>query len=113
MNKQVYLDYHATTPVDPRVLDAMLPYLKDSFGNASSKTHPYGWAAREAVEKARSQVGSLLNASPGEIYFTGGATESNNISLLGAALHAPAERNHIITQSTEHHAVLDLSLIHI
>ena len=66
----------------------MLPYLKDSFGNASSKTHPYGWAAREAVEKARSQVGSLLNASPGEIYFTGGATESNNISLLGAALHA-------------------------
>ena len=76
MNKQVYLDYHATTPVDPRVLDAMLPYLKDSFGNASSKTHPYGWAAREAVEKARAQVGSLLNASPGEIYFTGGATGS-------------------------------------
>ena len=107
MNKQVYLDYHATTPVDPRVLDAMLPYLKDSFGNASSKTHPYGWAAREAVEKARAQVGSLLNASAGEIYFTGGATESNNISLLGAALHAPAERNHIITPSTEHHAVLD------
>ena len=107
MKKQVYLDYHATTPVDPRVLDAMLPYLKDAFGNPSSKTHPYGWAAREAVEKARAQVASLLNASAGEIYFTAGATESNNISLRGVTRQAPGKRDHIITQSTEHHAVLD------
>ena len=107
MKKQVYLDYHATTPVDPRVLEAMLPYLEGSFGNPSSKTHSYGWTAREAVENARAQVASLLNASPGEIYFTAGATESNNISLRGATRQAPGERNHIITQSTEHHAVLD------
>ena len=107
MKKQVYLDYHATTPVDPRVLDAMLPYLKDSFGNPSSKTHPFGWAAREAVEKARTQVASLLNASSGEIYFTAGATESNNISLRGVTRQPPGERDHLLTQSTEHHAVLD------
>ncbi|MEC9352218.1 MAG: aminotransferase class V-fold PLP-dependent enzyme, partial [Planctomycetota bacterium] len=107
MKKQVYLDYHATTPVDPRVLEAMLPYLEGSFGNPSSKTHSYGWTAREAVENARAQVAALLNASPGEIYFTAGATESNNISLRGATRQPAGERNHIITQSTEHHAVLD------
>ena len=107
MKKQVYLDYHATTPVDPRVLEAMLPYLEGSFGNPSSKTHSYGWTAREAVEDARAQVAGLLNASPGEIYFTAGATESNNISLRGVTRQPAGERNHIITQSTEHHAVLD------
>ena len=103
----VYLDHHATTPVDPRVLEAMLPYLRAHFGNASSKTHPYGWTAQEAVEKARGQVASLIGASPRAIVFTSGATEANNLALLGAARRAPKGRDHIVTQATEHHAVLD------
>jgi cysteine desulfurase len=105
--RRIYLDYHATTPLDPRVLDAMLPYLREEFGNPSSKTHPYGWAAQEAVEKARGQVAALLGAKPKEIVFTSGATESNNLALLGAAACAPKGRDHIVTQATEHHAVLD------
>lgn len=110
----VYLDHNATTPLDPRALDAMLPYLRDHFGNASSKNHPYGWKALEAVEAARSHVAAILGASSREIFFMSGATEANNLSILGLAAaqtgsrggKAPA-RNHIITQATEHHAVLD------
>ncbi|MBI4605508.1 MAG: cysteine desulfurase [Planctomycetes bacterium] len=106
--KCIYLDYNATTPVDPRVLEAMLPYLRDRFGNASSKTHPYGWAAAEAVEAAREQVASILGASPREVVFTSGATEANNIAILGLFPPAPAgPKRQVITQATEHHAVLD------
>jgi cysteine desulfurase len=111
----IYLDNNATTPLDPRVLDAMLPFLREHFGNASSKNHPYGWQASEAVEKARAQVAGLLGASPREIIFTSGATEANNLAILGLACgsapphseQGPPARNHIITQATEHHAVLD------
>ena len=105
--QRVYLDYHATTPVDPRVVDAMLPYLREEFGNPSSKTHPFGWSAQEAVETARGQVAKLIGASPKEIVFTSGATESNNIALFGSSSSASADRDHFVTQSTEHHAVLD------
>ena len=85
MRKQVYLDYHATTPVDPRVLDVMLPYFTEQFGNPASKQHAYGWRAQEAVEQARKQVASVIDASPGEIIFTSGATESNNLAIKGVA----------------------------
>lgn len=105
--KRVYLDHHATTPVDRRVLEAMLPYFCDHFGNPSSKTHPFGWAAQEAVETSRSLVARLIGASPKEIVFTAGATESNNLALFGAASTAPSGRDHILTQATEHHAVLE------
>jgi cysteine desulfurase len=104
---QVYLDNPATTRVDPRVRDAMLPYLGEEFGNPSSKLHPYGVRALEAVERARAQVASVLGASAREVVFTSGATESNNLAIFGAALKAPAGRRHVITQATEHHAVLD------
>src|SRR4029453_9758790 len=104
----IYLDNNATTPVDPRVLDALLPYLRDRFGNASSKSHPYGWAAAEGVEKARQEVAALLGASTREIIFTSGATEANNIAILGLFPLAPAgAKRQVITQATEHHAVLD------
>ena len=111
MNR-VYFDHHATTPVDPRVVDAMLPYLREEFGNASSKTHAFGWTAQEAVETARKHVAKMLGASTKEIIFTSGATESNNIAIHGLAATVmtptgPKGRDHIITQSTEHHAVLD------
>jgi len=103
-----YLDYNATTPVDPRVLDAMLPYLREKFGNASSKGHAYGWAANEAVEAARERVARLLGASPREIIFTSGATEANNLTILGLfGLKPEGKKRHVITQATEHHAVLD------
>jgi cysteine desulfurase len=105
--KCIYLDHNATTPVDPRVLAAMLPCLRDKFGNASSKNHPYGWEAKEAVEAARGHVAALLGASAREIVFTSGATEANNIALLGSAALAGGKRNHIISQATEHPAVLD------
>jgi cysteine desulfurase len=104
----IYLDHNATTPVDPRVLEAMLPYLRERFGNASSKTHPFGWAAGEAVEAAREKVAGLLGASAREIVFTSGATEANNIAILGFFPLAPAGgKTHVITESIEHHAVLD------
>jgi cysteine desulfurase len=108
----IYLDHNATTPLDPQVLTAMLPYFGEHFGNASSKNHSFGWKAKEAVESGRAQVASLLGASPREIVFTSGATESNNIAILGLAeesiRRAPAgHRPHVITQATEHHAVLD------
>ena len=103
----VYLDYHATTPVDPRVLSVMLPYFCEDFGNAASRQHKFGWKAQEAVDRARDQVAALIGASPGEIVFTSGATESNNLAIKGTA-HAFRERGkHIVTVATEHKSVLD------
>lgn len=107
MKTPVYLDYNATTPVDPRVLDRMLPHLSGVYGNASSKTHAYGWAAEEAVNVAREEVAALLGAEPGEIVFTGGATESINLAIKGLAAANTSRGRHIITWETEHSAVLD------
>jgi cysteine desulfurase len=100
----IYLDNHATTPVDPRVLDAMLPYLRERFGNASSRSHRYGWEAEEAVEKARAQVARLVGADPREIVFTSGASEANNLALKGAAARR-GDRNHIVASPLEHPSV--------
>ena len=107
MGRQVYLDYHATTPVDPRVLDAMLPYFTERFGNPASRQHSYGWQAQEAVEQARKQVAALLNASASEIIFTSGATESNNLAIKGVACALKDRGDHVITAATEHKSVLD------
>lgn len=109
MNDLIYLDYNATTPVDPRVLDAMLPYFRERFGNAASRHHRLGCQAAEAVERARGQVAAVLGADPREILFTSGATESNNLALKGV-LQSPyyAKRgDHLVTVTTEHKAVLD------
>ena len=103
----IYMDHHATTPVDPRVLEVMLPYFSEDFGNASSIDHIFGARAHQAVERAREQVASTLNARPGEIIFTSGATESDNIALLGAAERLASNGDHIITCVTEHKAILD------
>lgn len=104
----IYLDNLATTPLDPRVLEAMLPFFSLRFGNPSSRTHPWGWDAAEAVEAARSQVAALLAAAPREIVFTSGATEANNLALRGVAEAADDGRDHLVTCATEHHAVLDV-----
>jgi cysteine desulfurase len=107
MARPVYLDFHATTPVDARVLEAMLPYFSDRFGNPASRQHAYGWEAQKAVDTARSQVAALIGASPSEIVFTSGASESNNLAIKGA-VHARRTRgDHIITAATEHKSVLD------
>ncbi len=104
--KQVYLDYNATTPLDERVLEAMLPYLKEKYGNASS-VHNFGREAKTALEEAREKVAALLNADPSEIYFTSGGTESDNIALKGAAYINQSKKNHLIVSSIEHHAILE------
>jgi cysteine desulfurase len=103
----VYLDYHATTPVDPRALDAMLPYFTREFGNPASRQHAYGWAAADAVDTARGQVAALIGASPSEIVFTSGATESNNLAIKGTAEACRDRGDHIVTVATEHKSVLD------
>ncbi|MFH4978452.1 hypothetical protein AB6A40_005161 [Gnathostoma spinigerum] len=106
--KPIYLDVQATTPMDPRVLDAMLPYMINDFGNAHSRTHSYGWDAEAAVEKARKQVADLVGADPREIIFTSGATESNNIAVKGVChFYRQTGKNHVITVQTEHKCVLD------
>jgi len=103
----IYMDYGATNPCDPRVVDAMIPWLREHFGNPASRTHAYGWEAEAAVEKARVQVAELIGADPREIVWTSGATESNNLALKGAAHFYQSRGKHIITVKTEHKAVLD------
>jgi cysteine desulfurase len=103
----IYLDHHATTPVDTRVVEAMLPYFTEKFGNAASRQHQFGWEANDAVERARKQVAALIGASGKEIVFTSGATEANNLAIKGAAKARQGERDHVVTVATEHKAVLD------
>ena len=108
----IYLDHHATTPVDARVLEAMLPFFTETFGNAASKQHRFGWDANDAVERARKQIAALIGAGSKDVVFTSGATEANNLAIKGAAKAAAdgadrATRDHIVTIATEHKAVLD------
>ncbi|MDP2390527.1 MAG: cysteine desulfurase family protein, partial [Acidobacteriota bacterium] len=103
----IYLDHHATTPVDARVLEAMLPFFSEKFGNAASKQHAFGWAASDAVERARKQVAALIGAGGKDVIFTSGATEANNLAIKGAAKARQADRDHLVTVATEHKAVLD------
>src|SRR5690242_5244813 len=111
MKLPIYMDYHATTPVDPRVFEAMAPYFTEVFGNPASRSHSFGWRAAEAVERARAQVAALINAKPSEIYFTSGATESDNLAVKGVVLHQqiakPGRGGHIITTAIEHKAILE------
>jgi cysteine desulfurase len=107
LNLPIYMDYSATTPIDPRVVDKMLPYLREQFGNPASRSHSFGWAAEQAVEEAREEVAKLVNADPREIVWTSGATESNNLAIKGAAHFYQGKGKHLITVKTEHKAVLD------
>jgi cysteine desulfurase len=107
VNRPVYLDHHATTPADRRVVEAMLPYFAERFGNAASRQHAYGWEAQQAVDAGREQVAALVGASAGEIVFTSGASESNNLAIKGAAYALRERGNHIVTSAIEHKSVLD------
>ncbi len=107
MQTPIYMDYQATTPVDPRVLEAMLPYFTDVFGNAASRSHSFGWVAEEAVEKARGQVAALIGASAKEIVLTSGSTEAINLALKGVGRMYGSKGKHIVTCEAEHKAVLD------
>jgi cysteine desulfurase len=107
MSRPVYLDYHATTPVDPRVLEAMLPYFTEEFGNPASRQHAFGWKAQEAVDRARSEIAALIGASGAEVVFTSGASESNNLAVKGVAQSCRDKGDHLITVATEHKSVLD------
>jgi cysteine desulfurase len=107
MRQPVYLDYHATTPVDRRVLERMLPFFTETFGNPASSTHQWGWRAQEAVERARREVAALIGATAREMYFTSGATESNNLALQGAWASASAERRQVVVSAIEHKSILE------
>ncbi|MFM8490556.1 MAG: aminotransferase class V-fold PLP-dependent enzyme, partial [Candidatus Methylopumilus sp.] len=105
--KPIYLDYSATTPIDPRVAEKMIPYITEHFGNPASRSHSFGWTAEKAVEEAREEVAKLVNADPREIVWTSGATESNNLAIKGASHFYSTKGKHVLTIATEHKAVID------
>jgi cysteine desulfurase len=107
MKLPIFMDYHSTTPMDPRVLEAMKPYFVEDFGNASSRNHAFGWKAEAAIEKARKQIGAFIGCSDKELVFTSGATEANNLAIKGALEFYKDKGDHLITLTTEHKAVLD------